>query len=193
MDYRPLPGFLKDRAYGPIDPYRTRVRWRLHPCMKKPGFWRLGRGSNKTREQGASLVEFAVAMPLLLLLVLGIIEFGFVLAQMNEMRHGAREGARYAAVSRPDYDGSGAVNEDDVLEVTCDAVNLPGATVRVSASFDGGSDRLDYGTLTVDTDTDSLSGAPLISVLLPDTMTNEATFRLEQSAEWSAFGPTECP
>lgn len=146
----------------------------------------------RNRERGASLVEFAVAMPLLLLLVLGIIEFGFVLAQMNEMRHGAREGARYAAVSHPDYDGMGGVGDDaDVLAATCDAVNLPGATVQVSLS--GGPNRLDYGTVTVVTDTESLSGAPLISNLLPDTMTNEATFRLEQDAHWSGFGLTSCP
>jgi Flp pilus assembly protein TadG len=78
------------------------------------------------------MVEFAVALPLLLILVLGIIEFGFVLAQMNEIRHGAREGARYAAVSRPDYDGGGGVGDNaDVIAATCDAIALPGTTVSV--------------------------------------------------------------
>jgi len=156
------------------------------------GTERHGGGANSDKENGASLIEFAVIMPLLLLLVLGIIEFGFALAQMNEMRHGAREGARYAAVSRPDFDGGGGVgDDDDVLAVTCNAVNLPGATVTVELS--GGLDRLDYGTVTVVADTESLSGAPLISSLLPDTMSNEATFRLEQDAAWTGFGPTPCP
>lgn len=135
----------------------------------------------------------AVALPLLLLLVLGIIEFGFVFAQMNEVRHGAREGARYAAVSRPDYDGGGGTGDNaDVVAVTCDAVNLPGITVTVALSSTGTS-RLDYGTLTVVADTESLSGAPFISGFLPDDLSNEATFRLEQDANWSAFGPTACP
>ncbi len=138
------------------------------------------------------MVEFAVALPLLLILVLGIIEFGFLLAQMNEIRHGAREGARYAAVSRPDFDGGGGVGDAaDVLALTCDSINLPGTTVSVALS--GGSQRLDFGTLTVTADTESLSGFPLITAMLPDTLTNEATFRLEQQAGWANIGDTPCP
>ncbi len=153
------------------------------------GLYRRGRAG---RDRGASLVEFAVALPLLLILVLGIIEFGFVLAQMNEIRHGALEGARYAAVSRPDFDGGGGVGDAaDVLSLTCDSINLPGTTVSVALS--GGTSRLDFGTLTVTADTESLSGFPLISAMLPDTLTNEATFRLEQDAGWAAFGDTACP
>lgn len=145
----------------------------------------------KRGDDGASLVEFAVAMPLLLILVLGIIEFGFLLAQMNEIRHGAREGARYAAVSRPDFDGGGGVGDAaDVIAVTCDSINLPGTTVSVALS--GGSDRLDFATLTVTADTEPLSGFPLLSAMLPDTLTNEATFRLEQDAGWSSFADTAC-
>jgi Flp pilus assembly protein TadG len=137
------------------------------------------------------MVEFAVALPLLLILVLGIIEFGFVLAQMNEIRHGAREGARYAAVSRPDYDGGGGVGDNaDVIAATCDSITLPGTTVSVSLS--GGPDRLDYGTITVVADTEPLSGFGLITAVLPDTLTNEATFRLEQDAVWTGFGDTAC-
>lgn len=153
------------------------------------GLYRRGRTG---RERGASLVEFAVALPLLLILVLGIIEFGFVLAQMNEIRHGAREGARYAAVSRPDFDGGGGVGDAaDVLALTCDSINLPGTTVSVALS--GGPSRLDFGTVTVTADTESLSGFPLISAMLPDTLTNEATFRLEQDAGWAALVNTACP
>jgi Flp pilus assembly protein TadG len=138
------------------------------------------------------MLEFAVIMPLLLLLVLGIIEFGFVLAQMNEIRHGAREGARYAAVSRPDFDGSGGEGDNaDVLAAVCAAIDLPGVTTSVELS--GGPNRLDYGTIRVVADTDSLSGAPLISDVLPDTISNEATFRLEQDANWSGFSLTPCP
>lgn len=147
--------------------------------------------ASKKRDGGASLIEFAVIMPLLLILVLGIIEFGFVLAQMNEVRHGAREGARYAAVSRPDYNGDSVDgNDPDVLAVVCDTINLPGTTITVELS--GGSDRYDYGTIRVVADTNSLSNAPIISGLLPDTIANDATFRLEQDANWSGFGVTAC-
>ena len=144
------------------------------------------------RDRGASLIEFAVIMPLLLILVLGIIEFGFVLAQMNEVRHGAREGARYAAVSRPDYNGDTVEGNDaDVIDVVCDTINLPGAA-SITVELSGGLDRYDYGTIRVVADTESLSNAPIISGMLPDTISNEATFRLEQDAKWSPFGATAC-
>jgi len=149
--------------------------------------------SLKKSDGGASLVEFAVAMPLLLILVLGIIEFGFVLAQMNEVRHGAREGARYAAVSRPDINGDSTEGDNaDIQSVVCNSVNLPGsASIKVELS--GGLDRYDYGTISVVADTESLSNAPIISGILPDTITNEATFRLEQDAKWTGFAPFTCP
>ena len=61
--------------------------------------------NRKGGDAGASLVEFALIAPFLLLLLMGIIEFGFLFGQSNEVRHAAREGAHYAAVSYPDRDG----------------------------------------------------------------------------------------
>ena len=52
----------------------------------------------KRREQGASLVEFAVILPLLVMLIFGIIKASWAFAQHNDVRHGAREGARLSAV-----------------------------------------------------------------------------------------------
>jgi hypothetical protein len=47
------------------------------------------------------MVEFAIVVPLLLLLVLGIMEFGMVMHDYIMVVHGAREGARTAAVGDP--------------------------------------------------------------------------------------------
>jgi Flp pilus assembly protein TadG len=57
----------------------------------------------KTRktEKGQSLVEFALVIPLLLLLVIGIFEFGRAWMTKNVMTGAAREAARMAAVSPP--------------------------------------------------------------------------------------------
>ena len=38
-------------------------------------------------EQGASAVEMAMVAPFLLILLLGIIEFGYIFGQYNEVRH----------------------------------------------------------------------------------------------------------
>ncbi len=76
-------------------PFPTSGRWRHR---------RRGRG-----DRGAALVEFAlIAMPLFLILF-GTIEFGWAFFQLNDVRHGAREGIRLVAVDAdptPDYTGA---------------------------------------------------------------------------------------
>jgi Flp pilus assembly protein TadG len=49
-------------------------------------------------ERGAELIEFALTLPLLLLLVLGIIEFGFMFQEYEVVTNAAREGARLGAL-----------------------------------------------------------------------------------------------
>ena len=52
------------------------------------------------REHGASAVEFALVLPILVLLVFGIITFGIVFARSQGMEAAAREGARTASLGR---------------------------------------------------------------------------------------------
>ena len=70
------------------------------------------------RERGASLVEFALILPLLTLFLFGIVQFGLAYDRKQSINSAAREGARMAAI--PD-----------------DATVTP-ATIRnrVDASFD---------------------------------------------------------
>jgi len=49
-------------------------------------------------ERGAELVEFALVLPVLLLVVLGIVDFGFLFQRMQVMTNAAREGARIAVL-----------------------------------------------------------------------------------------------
>jgi Flp pilus assembly protein TadG len=49
-------------------------------------------------ERGAELVEFALTFPLLLLVILGIIDFGFLFQRYEVLTNAAREGARIAAL-----------------------------------------------------------------------------------------------
>jgi Flp pilus assembly protein TadG len=49
-------------------------------------------------EDGAQLVEFALLLPLLLLIMLGITEFGFMFQRYEVVTNAAREGARLAVL-----------------------------------------------------------------------------------------------
>jgi Flp pilus assembly protein TadG len=49
-------------------------------------------------ERGAELIEFALTLPILLLVVLGIIEFGFVFREYEVVTNAVREGARIAVL-----------------------------------------------------------------------------------------------
>lgn len=149
-------------------------------------------GETNGAQRGAALVEFAIVLPLLLLLLFGIIEFGWVLAQFNEVRHVGQEGARWGAVSSPDIDGGG-ISSSDLIARACYAANLPsGSTLTVDASPGGGA-KGDTGTVTVTAAIASLSGLSFITVFLPPSLVSTATFRLEKPAGWSSSGPVSCP
>jgi Flp pilus assembly protein TadG len=49
-------------------------------------------------ERGAELIEFALVLPLLLLVCLGIAEFGFIFMRYEVVTNAAREGARLAVL-----------------------------------------------------------------------------------------------
>jgi len=50
-------------------------------------------------ERGEDIIEFALILPLLLVLLLGVMEFGFAVMRYNTIANAAREGARAGIVS----------------------------------------------------------------------------------------------
>lgn len=54
-------------------------------------------GRGRSRERGQSLVEFAMIVPVFLLLLLGMTEFGFVFSHHLTLEYATREGARAGA------------------------------------------------------------------------------------------------
>lgn len=89
------------------------------------------RGMGKRRgQEGQALVEFALVLPFLLMIVLGIIQFGILFHNYLTLTDAVRAGARQAAVSRTDADPEGRAE----------------TRVRQSAS------KLDQGSLVVAVD-----------------------------------------
>ncbi|HEX6809108.1 MAG TPA: TadE/TadG family type IV pilus assembly protein [Gemmatimonadaceae bacterium] len=62
-------------------------------------------------ERGAAMVEFAIVLPILLLLVFGIIDFGRALYTLNNLTAAVREGARLASTQiSPDPTTGGSMS-----------------------------------------------------------------------------------
>jgi len=57
-----------------------------------------GRRARWTNDAGAELIEFALVLPLLLLVVAGIMDFGFLFQRFEVVTNAAREGARLGSL-----------------------------------------------------------------------------------------------
>lgn len=62
--------------------------------------------SAASREGGATVVEMAIIMPLLLLLLIGIVELSIMFFVNQTMQYAVREGGRYAITGQTDADPS---------------------------------------------------------------------------------------
>jgi len=146
------------------------------------------------KDRGASLVEFAMVAPFLLLLILGMVEFGWLFAQNLDVRHGAREGARLAAVNFPEgpppNSGSPSTNTAALVTEICSRMQTPeNADLTITSAGDVG----DPATVTVNAPGETLTG--FIDFLLPSTLilTSTVETRLEQTATWNNVSAEACP
>ncbi len=73
----------------------------MHLVGKRMGLFRFGRGSARRRRRAQSLVEFAIILPILLIMISGVIELGFMLNYYLDLIDAARDIARFAATIDP--------------------------------------------------------------------------------------------
>ena len=66
--------------------------------------------------RGQALVEFALAFPVFILIVFGLVDVGRLVYAYNTLSDAAREGARIAAVNQIDYPSGTSCNEDMPIE-----------------------------------------------------------------------------
>lgn len=78
------------------------------------------------------MVEFAIILPLFLLLIFGTMEAGWFFAQVVEGRNAAREGARLAVV---DFGTA-----EQIATATCDRAGLSNNTASVQVTLSGTPD-----------------------------------------------------
>jgi Flp pilus assembly protein TadG len=98
-------------------------------------------------QQGQSMTEFALVLPILALLLFGVIQFGLVFNNYLTMTDAVRAGARKAAVGRHLADPEGAaetatrdaatdLRQSDLnVDVSVDPTWEPGAETTVTADY----------------------------------------------------------
>jgi Flp pilus assembly protein TadG len=104
----------------------------------------------RKREQGQTMAEFTLVLPVLAILLFGIIQFGIVFNNYLAVTDAVRAGARQAAVARflPAADREAKVEEkvrasaenldQDILEVSVEPSDdwEPGSDVTVTATYE---------------------------------------------------------
>lgn len=92
------------------------------------------------RRRASTLIEFALIVPVLLAVVMGIIEFGWLVRSQLMIANAAREGARYAAV--------GKQTTDIVTRINNMASGIPGApaSLTITIKRNDGANGTTYNT-----------------------------------------------
>ncbi|HEY6963564.1 MAG TPA: TadE/TadG family type IV pilus assembly protein [Gaiellaceae bacterium] len=108
---------------------------------------RIARKVRIGRQDGQAMVEMALILPILLMIILGIVQFGIAFNNYITLTDATRAGARKASVARFTGDNGTAaaavvksnassLNQSD-LTVTVTATNwsIPGSDVTVTATY----------------------------------------------------------
>ena len=134
----------------------------------------------REHERGATLVEFAFVLPLFVLLLFAIIDFGWLFTQFLDVKQGAREGARMAVVNDCDQSSSDDCR-DDLIKKVCERTNdLADPDTKVTLTRD---DTQQVAKVTVSYPARSLTG--ILSVFINGNLTSNVEMRWEQTPLWS--------
>lgn len=145
------------------------------------------RGPRLRGDDGASAVEFALVLPILLMLLFGVIDYGWWFGETLGLRSGVREAARLGAVNEVVPVTSSAEDVKAVMlqrspQLTSDAANLavavriygPGATGEIPGT---GSTLLICAMFPGE----SITGLGDVLYPFPDNQAASATMRLEKT------------
>jgi len=111
-----------------------------------------GRKKKTTRERGQALIEFAMVIPILLILAFAIIDFGWAMRDYVTLTNAAREGARLGVVACKTAANETAIKQravdysSDLLELAdvtvndgtalCSTVPVAGTALKVRVDYD---------------------------------------------------------
>ena len=133
-------------------------------------------------EEGAVLVEFAIALPILLLIVWCIVDFARAYYTVNSLATAVREGARYAAVQH--IPGTSPELDSIQNRVKLAFHALASADSLTNSQINVLDSTLTKGNVTVEvTNYWWKPSTPFITVITGDSimMTRKSTFRWERA------------
>ena len=138
-------------------------------------------------QRGATLVEFALVLPLFVLLLFAIIDFGWMFTQFLDVKQGAREGARLAIVNSCDTSSPYNCQQALIHEV-CARIQASDSKTKVGITEDTANND-DVASVTVERQAESLSGM-LSAFIDGNTLRSTVEMKIEQPPAWS---PTSSP
>jgi Flp pilus assembly protein TadG len=112
-------------------------------------------------ERGAELIEFALVLPLLMLVMCGIFDFGFLFQRWEVLTNAAREGARIAAL--PGYTETD-VNARVDSYLMAGGVPGPAVTTLTYQSVTAGGRTFNLAKVTVTYTHDYAFLGPILSI-----------------------------
>ncbi len=118
-----------------------------------------------SRRRGITVVELALVLPLLLLIVLGGIEYGWLFLKAEEVtnaaRHGARVAVRAGVTDDDEITGGGSVAADLLAEA---GIPVRAGTITVPTGVNPGTGKPVTVVVTVPYDDVRLFGLPFVPV-----------------------------
>jgi hypothetical protein len=139
----------------------------------------LNRRRARRQDAGSELIELAIVMPILVLLLLGIVDFAFLFQRWEVVTNATREGARLGSMASADL--AGGYDAADVEERVKDYLESSGlrATPTVGTDFDTTDD---VNGVIVETVTVSVS-YPSDFIFLPGSITLNSAAEMRSENE----------
>jgi Flp pilus assembly protein TadG len=128
-------------------------------------------------EKGQAMVEFAVILPILLILIMGIIDFGWLFYNQLALNNSCREGARFAVVN------TGKQNRAELIENRVNSVTPPQLLedLEITLTWSNLVQPL-QGDITVKLDTQIVVLTPVLGIFSENqkrSLTAEVTMKVE--------------
>lgn len=108
------------------------------------------------KENGAAMVEFAIILPFLLLMIVGVLEIGIIMIQDNTLNKSVRESARYMGSN---WNISGCY-KNIAEKVIVDNMNNMFSSSYTDSQFNDGTDTITIEQVCIDETTGAQIGSP---------------------------------